>query len=176
MKYVALILLLLLASLIRSPVSSMPSSTYRAEAWFQAIDATGVSTDVTVVAEQHAMASNVRLAVDRTSPACVRDPHVCPEGAISAYTNTLVSAGDFVVARDLFWATLHTTVDVTDNRTGQRVVIRIDLAWTAAGEQHTVDGAPSMEFVDASALGVVAGSSTNYLAGGGSWSGSIARS
>lgn len=98
-KYIASVLLLLFSALVRLPVSSASSSsTYRVEAWFQEIDTTGVSTDLSIVVEQHATATNVRLAVDRTSPACDRDPHDCPADMISAYTNTLVGAGDFVAA------------------------------------------------------------------------------
>lgn len=176
MKYIASVLLLLFSALVRLPVSSASSSgTYRVEAWFQEIDTTGVVTDVSLVVERRAMATNVRLAVDRTSPACDRDPHTCPAGAISAYTNTLVGAGDFAAAPDLLWATLHTTVDVTDSRSRQRVAIRIDLDWTAAGDRSFVAGAPSMELVDATVRGAVAGLSTDYLAGSSLWNATIAR-
>lgn len=176
-KYIASVLLLLFSALVRLPVSSASSSsTYRVDAWFQEIDTTGVSTDLSIVVEQHATATNVRLAVDRTSPACDRDPHDCPADMISAYTNTLVGAGDFVAAPDLFWATLHTTVDVTDSRSGQRAAIRIDLDWTAAGDRSSVDGAPSMELVDESVRGAVASSLTDYLAGSSLWSATMARS
>src|SRR6476646_6492429 len=143
MKYVTLVLVLLLASLVRSPVSSTPTGISRAEAWFQAIDAAGVSTDVTVVVEMRAKVAQVRVGIERTSPSCVSDPHDCPAGSISANTVAAAKRGDFVVARDLTWATLHTTVDATDSRTRQKVAIRIDLEWTAAGEHNAVAGVPS---------------------------------
>lgn len=176
MKYITLVLLLLLGALARTPGASLPASLYRADARFQVNDKTGVSTDLTVVVQKLDGVVEVRISILQTSPACIRDPRACPVGAISANTIVRAHAGDFEAAPDLSWATLHTTIAVSDDLTHHQQAVRIDLAWSATGGASWYDDGQPTELAQASAQGIVATAAATYLNGDSSWSGAIARS
>lgn len=173
MKYLLVGFILLLVPWMAPSTAPRPSRDVHLDAWFQVTGADGLETDAEIFVDAQQDRAEVRLALDRTGPACPGDSSACPAGAISTNAVAEVRPGDVVVARDLTWATLHTMVSVYDAISRCKRDIRIDLNWSATGPAYHVASVERSVVYDGTARGVVASAANDYVAGGRSDRGSI---
>lgn len=173
MKYLLVGLLLLLVPWATLPAAPRPLRNLHLDAWFQVTGAGGRGTEADVFVSVHQGHAEVRLALDRTDPTRPGGAAACPAGAMSVNTVAPVMPGDLVVAPDLTWATLHTSVPAYDACSRSTHNVRIDLAWSATGVAYPVAGVERSAVYDATARGDIASATTAVLTGSRSERGSI---
>lgn len=161
MKYV-LVLLLLSASWFTGGAGPAPVPTrLQLQTSFAMSSARGIVDYLDLFVDEWPDHLKMSFQVREYDPTCG-----CLAQLFSGIGTTRVpsAGGDIVVARDLRWAAIHTTLPVIDDLSHSTVTWKIDLAMHATGEFHRGDGSGNLDYVNATARGVVATPLTTFVA------------